>query len=102
MAPSKILLLQETKIEEESILLIGNNKWKLNAGKAVSERGASGSLETLWCVENFLLKRWFATQHGIFTELYHFFSKISLALFNIYVLVNYIEKKIVGNRYQSF
>ena len=36
MAPSEILLLQETKIEEEALLLISKNKWKLNSGKVVS------------------------------------------------------------------
>ena len=36
-----ILLLQETKIEEEALLLLSKTKWKLNAGKAVNERGNS-------------------------------------------------------------
>ena len=36
MEPSDILLLQETKIEEESLLSISKSKWNKNAGKAVS------------------------------------------------------------------
>ena len=53
MAPSDILLLQETKIEEESLLLLSKTKWNLNVGKAVSARGTSGGLATLWSVNKF-------------------------------------------------
>ena len=92
MVPFEILLLQETKIEDESLLLLSKSKWKLNAGKDVSARGISGGLAILWCDENFQLKRWFTTQHWIFIDLFHISSKISLALFNLYVPINYIEK----------
>ena len=63
MAPSEILLLQETKIEEESLLLISNNHWKLNVGKAVSARGTCGGLAILWSDEKFQLKNVYSTQH---------------------------------------
>ena len=90
---SGILLLQETKIEEESLLLLSKTKWKLNVGKVVSARGTSGGLATLWSGEELQLNHWLATQHWIFTDLYHISSKISLALFNLYVPVNFNEKK---------
>ena len=93
MAPSKILLLQETKIEEEAVLLISIKKWNLNVGKAVSARGACGGLDTLWSDEKFQLKNVYATQHWIFIELFHHSSKTSYALFNLYVPVNYSEKQ---------
>ena len=93
MVPSNILLLQETKVDEEVLLLLSKNKWKLNPVKALSARGTSGGLATLWCEEKFHLKKAFATQHWIFTELLHSASKISISLFNLYVLVNYIEKQ---------
>ena len=93
MVPSELLLLQETKIEEEALLLLSKSKWNLKAGKVVSARGTSGDLATLWSSENFQLKRWFATQHQIFTDLFHFSNKLSLALFNLYVPVNFNEKK---------
>ena len=92
MVPSEILLLQETKIEEEALLLLSKSKWDLTTGKAVSTRCSSGGLATLWSDEKFQLNRWFVTQHWIFIDLYHFSSKISLALFNLYVPVNYSEK----------
>ena len=93
LAPSENLLLQETKIEEDALILISKNKWKLNSGKAVSARGSCGGLATLWCEENFQLKKEYATQHWIFLELFHYTSKITYALFNLYVPVNYVVKK---------
>ena len=93
MEPSDILLLQETKIEEYALLLLSRTKWKKNSGKAVSARGISGGLVTLWSEDMFQLKSSFATQHWIYTDLLHLPSKISLALFNLYVLANFLEKK---------
>ena len=93
MVLSEILLLQETKIEEEVLLLISKNKWKLTAGKVINARGSCGGLATLWSAEKFQLKNWFVTQYWIFSELFHLSSKISYALFNLYVPVNYSEKK---------
>ena len=63
LAPFEILLLQETKIEEDALLLISKNKWKMNSGKAINARGSYGGLATLWCEENFQLKKEYATQH---------------------------------------
>ena len=53
LAPFDIILLKETKIEEDALLLISKNKWKLNYGNVVSARGSRGGLATLWCEENF-------------------------------------------------
>ena len=93
MDPPDILLLQETKIEEESLLLLSKSKWKLNVEKDVSVRGTYGGISTLWCEEKLQLKSCSVTQHWIFTELFHISSKISFALFNCYVPVNFNEKK---------
>ena len=67
MVPSDILLLQETKVEEEVLLLLSKNKWKLNFGKEVNVRGTRGGLASLWCEEKFHLKKFFATQQWIFS-----------------------------------
>jgi exonuclease III len=91
--PPEILLLQETKIEGDTLLEINNQKWKKNAGKAISARGSSGGLATLWVKEIFYLESSFETQHWIFTEIRHIPSKIYLSLFNLYVPVRYSEKK---------
>ena len=93
IAPVDILLLQKTKIDEEALLHISKNKWKLNSGKAISAGGYYGVLETLWHEEKFYLINWYSTQHWVYTELSHLSSKSTLALFNFYVHVNYLEKK---------
>lgn len=46
--PQDILMLQETKIEGQALLDISKSKWNKNTGKAVSARGTSGGLATLW------------------------------------------------------
>ena len=102
MVPSDILSLQESKVDEEVLLLLSKNKWKLNYGKAVSARGTSGGLASLWCEEKFHLKKFFSTQHWIFTELLHVASKISISLFNIYMPVNDNEKQICWNSISEF
>ena len=97
-----LLLLQETKIDEDSLLLLSNSKWKLNSGKAVNARGTCGGLATLWSEEKFHLKRWFVSQHWIFTELFHLLSKLTLALFNLYVPVNFWGKERVMEVFSRF
>jgi exonuclease III len=64
-----ILLLQETKIEGETLLEISNLKWKKNTRKSISTRGSSSSLTTLWVKGKFQLEISFETQHWIFTKL---------------------------------
>ena len=61
--PSDILMLQETKIEGQTLLELGRTKWNKKAGKAVSARGTSGGLATLWMDDLFQLIRSHETQH---------------------------------------
>jgi exonuclease III len=89
----EILMLQETKIEGEALLDLSRMNWKRNGGKVVSARGTSGGLATVWIEDQFHLESSFETQHWIYTELRHKTSKISIALFNLYVPVQFVEKK---------
>eukprot|EP00253_Pinus_taeda_P016135 PITA_16135 len=100
--PSDILMLQETKIEGGALLDINKTKWKKSAGKAVSSRGSSGGLETLWTEDLFQLKKSHETQQWIFTELSHCTSKLSISLFNLYVPVTYSEKRDCWNSLSAF
>ena len=52
-----------------------------------------GGLATLCRDEKFQLKKVYATQHWIHTELFHHSSKTSYALFNLYVPIIYSEKQ---------
>jgi len=90
--PSDILMLQETKIEGQALLELGRTKWNKKAGKAVSSRGTSGGLATLWMDDLFQLLMSHETQHWIYTELKHKASKLSISLFNLYVPMTYSEK----------
>ena len=63
MEPADILLLQETKIEEATLLSISRLKWKKNAGVVVSARGTSGGLATLWSDDKFILNSLYVTHH---------------------------------------
>ena len=69
MAPPDVLLLQEKKIDEHSLLSLSKKNWKKNAGLAVSARGSSSGKETLWIENLFSLKNSHVTQHWIFSEL---------------------------------
>ena len=93
LAPPDLLLLQKSKIEEDALLLISKNKWNMNSGKVVSAKGSCGGLATLWGKDKFQLLNEYVTQHWIFLELVHINSKLAFALFNLYVPVNYGEKK---------
>ena len=57
----EILMLQETKIEGETLLHISSSKWKKNVRKAISARGTSRGLATLWSDEEFSLENSFET-----------------------------------------
>lgn len=100
--PSEILMLQETKLEGQALLEISKSKWNKKAGKAVSARGTSGGLATLWSEELFHLNNFQATQHWIFTELKHKASKLTISLFNLYVPVSYSEKRECWNSLTAF
>ena len=63
MDSPNVLLLQETKIEEDTLLSLSKNNWKNNVGKVVSARGSSGGLATVWTEELLSLENSFETQH---------------------------------------
>ena len=64
-----ILMLQETKIEGDTLLEINKQKWKKNVGKAISARGSSRGIATLWSEDKFHLESSFETQYWIFINL---------------------------------
>eukprot|EP00253_Pinus_taeda_P010020 PITA_10020 len=93
MEPIDVLMLQETKIEGETLLNTNNTKWKFDSRKVISARGSAGGIGTFWSKNLFTLGRLHETQHWIYTELWHTAGKVKLDLFNMYVPVHYEEKK---------
>ena len=102
MEPTNILLLQETKIEEVPLLSISRSKWKKNAGVAISAKGTSGGLSTLWSDDKFILKSSYVTQHWIYTKLQLISSKTFISLFNLYVPVYFLEKSFCWNTLSEY
>jgi exonuclease III len=98
----EVLLIQETKMEEEELLRISNVLWKNGPGRAVSARGASGGLATLWDSTKLELVEEAGTTHWIFTKLYHKGSGHLVSLFNLYVPVSFNEKKDCWDSLNSF
>ena len=43
-----IFLIQETKMEEDAFLQVSKKFWKKKGSAAISSRGASGGIGTLW------------------------------------------------------
>eukprot|EP00253_Pinus_taeda_P030505 PITA_30505 len=92
MEPIDVLMLQETKIEGETLLNSSTSKWKFDSGKVISARGSAGGIGTFWSKNLFTLGKTHKTQHWIYTKLWHTTGKVKLDLFNMYVSVHYEEK----------
>ena len=89
-------------MEEACFLQSAPFFWKFCEGLAVSARGASGEIGTLWRKDVFDLIHSVSNTHWILSILLHKDSRIQLSLFNIYVPVLYMEKKILLEKYTGF
>ena len=68
----------------------------------VSARGTSRGLATLWYDDKFSLKSSYATQNWIYTKLQDLSSKTVISLFNLYVHVYFLEKKVCWKYLSEF
>jgi len=89
----EVLLIQETKLEKEDLLRASNLFWKKGPARAVSARGASGGIATLWDASKLDFIEEETTTHWIYTKLLHKRSGLLVSLFNLYVPVAINEKK---------
>ena len=88
-----IFLIQETKMEEADFLQTSKRIWSKSKAKAVSARGASGGLGTLWNDSKFSLISEISNTHWLLLKMQHLDTKEYFCLFNVYVSVNAGEKK---------
>jgi exonuclease III len=88
-----IMLIQETKLEENIFHQNNKSYWSKGGTKAISARGASRGLGTLWNASKFNMVAEKKNVHWMFTKFQHIDSKEVFSLFNVYVLVNAGEKK---------
>ena len=71
-----IVLIQETKMEKEAFLQVSGKFWNRGGGLAISSRGASGGIGTLWDYQKFELIESKHCLHWILTKLLHKDSNI--------------------------
>jgi exonuclease III len=88
-----ILLIQETKMEDNEFLQISKKFWKGSSGQAVSARGASGGLGSLWNPLKYRLVTELHNTHWLFLKLQPLDSREALSLFNVYVPSSIGEKR---------
>lgn len=89
-----LVLIQETKLEEKEFLHSSKKIWNKGGTKAISARGASGGLGTLWNAAKLKLMAEKQNTHWLLTKFQHQGSKEIFTLFNVYAPTNSGEKKL--------
>ena len=87
-----ILLIQETKLEEIAFLQTSKKFWKKKGAAALSSRGASGGIGTLWDERKFeaiVIKN---STHWILIVLKHKDTNFLVSIVNLYAPNSYSEK----------
>ena len=87
-----IFLIQETKMEEADFLQVSQNFWKGKGKAAISSRGASGGIGTLWNDKEFDTVGIKNSSHWILTQLRQKASNSLVSIFNIYAPNSAAEK----------
>ena len=87
-----ICLIQETKMEEAAFLQVSKKNWKKKGIAALSSRGASGGIGTLWDDKKFEVVDIKNSTHWILTLLRQKDSNTLVSIFNIYAPNSYVEK----------
>ena len=87
-----ILLIQETKLEETAFLQTSKKFWKKKGAAALSSRGASGGIGTLWDERKFeaiVIKN---STHWILTVLKHKESNSLVSIVNLFATFSLVKK----------
>ena len=92
-----ILLIQETKMEEDTFLYVSQKFWKKGGKAAISSRGASGGIRTLWDDKKYKAVDIKYSSCWILTLLRQKENNTLVRLFNIYAPNSYAEKKVCWN-----
>jgi exonuclease III len=88
----QVLLLQETKLSEDSVLREIKHIWKTGEGKAISSRGDSEGICTLWDQKRFTFLDYQQAQHSLLTKMRNNISGNSFSIINVYILNLHHEK----------
>ena len=87
-----IFLIQETKMEEAAFLHVSLKFWKTRGKAAISSRGASKGIGTLWDDKKFEAMAIKYNPHWILTLLRQIDTNTLVRIFNLYAPNAYAEK----------
>lgn len=93
-----ILLIQETKLEDSVFRQTSKRLWFKSEARAVSARGASGGIGTLWIENKFAVISEASNTHWLLLKIQNQNTKETHFIFNVYSPVNAGEKKHAGIR----
>ena len=93
----KIFLIQQTKMEEDAFLQVSMKFWNKRGKAAISSRGTSGGIGTLWDNKKFEVVDIKYSSCWILTLLRQKDTNTLVRIFNIYAPNFYTEKKICWN-----
>ena len=99
---SKILLIQETKLEDLLLLQASKAFWHKGQGRAINARGAYGGIASFWDSSKYDLIHEECCPHWLLTKLLHKESGHQVSMFNLYAPVLTSEKKICWYSLQSY
>ena len=92
-----IFLIQETKMEEAAFLQVSTKFWKKQGKAAISSRGASGGIGTLWDDKKFEAIDIKYSSNWILTLLRKKDTNTLVRIFNIYAPNSFADKKTCWN-----
>ena len=92
-----IFLIQETKMEEAAFLQVSIKFWKKKGKAAISSRGASGGIGTLWDDKKFEAIDIKYSSNWILTLLRQKDTNTLVRIFNIYAPNSFADKKTCWN-----
>ena len=81
-------------MEEQALLRAAPSFWSKAKCIAVSSRGASGGLATLWDSTKADLVSFSSNTHWIFTKIIHKESNLRICIFNFYSPIALSEKQV--------
>jgi exonuclease III len=89
----QILLIQETKLQGDEALREMKQIWNPGSGAAISARGASGGICTVWNAQTFKEEQRVDSNHWTLVKLKHLQIGITYPICNVYMPNNFWEKK---------
>ena len=88
-----ILLVQETKLEDTVFLHSSKKIWYKSEARAISARGASGGIGTVWNMSKFVVLYEVRNTHWLLLKMQNLATKEIFCLYNVYSPTIAADKK---------